>query len=63
MVVLDAPETLNAITRETLVALAAAFRALGEDASVRAVVVTGAGRRAFTTGARERRLLRSGLSV
>ena len=50
MVVLDAPETLNAITRETLVALAAAFRALGEDASVRAVVVTGAGRRAFTTG-------------
>ncbi|HXW24377.1 MAG TPA: enoyl-CoA hydratase [Xanthobacteraceae bacterium] len=44
-------EKLNALDPETIAALAAAARALHADAALRAVVVTGAGARAFIGGA------------
>jgi len=46
---LDRPEKLNALTFEVYRELTLVFRALGERASVRAVVITGAGK-AFCTG-------------
>src|SRR5690625_7457293 len=48
---LDRPETLNALNRETLVELEDAFRILMEDDTVKAVIVTGAGEKAFAAGA------------
>jgi enoyl-CoA hydratase len=48
-VTLDRPSALNALTRELLVELEAALDALATDASVRVVVLTGAGR-AFSAG-------------
>src|SRR5262249_22486526 len=50
LVVLTAPERLNAIGTETLAALDTALTTLGSDDSVRAFVVTGEGR-AFCAGA------------
>ncbi|MGW7044945.1 enoyl-CoA hydratase/isomerase family protein [Streptomyces avermitilis] len=50
VVTLDRPERLNAIDLETAAELAAVWRALRCDDSVRAVVLTGAGGRAFCTG-------------
>ncbi|MEU9286402.1 enoyl-CoA hydratase/isomerase family protein [Streptomyces sp. NPDC048275] len=47
---LDRPEKLNAIDVGLAAELAAAWRAFRFDDSVRAVVVTGAGERAFCTG-------------
>ncbi|GGN61583.1 enoyl-CoA hydratase [Streptomyces albiflavescens] len=47
---LDRPEKLNAIDLDTAAELAAAWREFRFDDSVRAVVVTGAGARAFCTG-------------
>ncbi|MFF1448539.1 enoyl-CoA hydratase/isomerase family protein [Streptomyces sp. NPDC058274] len=47
---LDRPERLNAIDLATAAELAAAWREFRFDDSVRAVVVTGAGERAFCTG-------------
>jgi len=44
-------EKLNALDPETIAALTAAARALHGDAALRAVVVTGAGERAFIGGA------------
>jgi len=44
-------EKLNALDPETIAALTAAARALHDDASLRAVVLTGAGERAFIGGA------------
>jgi len=44
-------EKLNALDPATIAALAAAARALCDDAALRAVVVTGAGERAFIGGA------------
>jgi enoyl-CoA hydratase/carnithine racemase len=46
---LDRPEKLNALTFEVYRELSEVFRALAERASVRAVVITGAGK-AFCTG-------------
>ena len=40
----DRPEKLNALTFEVYGELRDTFRALADDASVRAVVITGAGR-------------------
>jgi enoyl-CoA hydratase/carnithine racemase len=47
---LDRPERLNAIDLGTAAELAAAWQAFRYDDTVRAVVVTGAGSRAFCTG-------------
>ncbi|MCX4609784.1 enoyl-CoA hydratase/isomerase family protein [Streptomyces mirabilis] len=47
---LDRPEKLNAIDEALASELSAAWRALRFDDSVRAVVLTGAGERAFSTG-------------
>jgi enoyl-CoA hydratase/carnithine racemase len=47
---LDRPERLNAIDLATAAELASAWREFRFDDSVRAVVVTGAGERAFCTG-------------
>jgi enoyl-CoA hydratase/carnithine racemase len=50
VVTLDRPAKLNAIDLPTASELAACWRALRFDDSVRAVVLTGAGERAFCTG-------------
>lgn len=50
LVVIDSPATVNAITQGMLVDLAAAFRSLRGDPSVRAAVITATGRKAFSTG-------------
>jgi enoyl-CoA hydratase/carnithine racemase len=50
-VTLDRPEALNAISTELALELAAAVEPLGVDPEVRAVVLTGAGERAFCVGA------------
>jgi enoyl-CoA hydratase/carnithine racemase len=50
-VTLDRPEALNAISTELAVALAEAVEPLATDPAVRAVVLTGAGERAFCVGA------------
>jgi enoyl-CoA hydratase/carnithine racemase len=50
-VTLDRPEALNAISTELALELAAAVEPLGVDPGVGAVVLTGAGERAFCVGA------------
>jgi enoyl-CoA hydratase/carnithine racemase len=50
-VTLDRPEALNAISTELALDLAAAVEPLGVDPGVGAVVLTGAGERAFCVGA------------
>jgi enoyl-CoA hydratase/carnithine racemase len=50
-VTLDRPEALNAISTELATDLAGAVEPLGTDPAVRAVVLTGAGERAFCAGA------------
>ncbi|MFB8102374.1 enoyl-CoA hydratase/isomerase family protein [Streptomyces sp. NPDC056007] len=50
LVALDRPERLNAIDLETAGELTSLWRELRYDESVRAVVLTGAGARAFCTG-------------
>ena len=50
-VTLDRPEALNAISTELVLDLAAALEPLGVDPGVGAVVLTGAGDRAFCVGA------------
>lgn len=50
-VTLDRPEALNAISTELALELAAATEPLGVDPGVGAVVLTGAGERAFCVGA------------
>ncbi|WP_372015048.1 enoyl-CoA hydratase/isomerase family protein [Pseudoxanthomonas sp. 10H] len=47
----DRPDKLNALDRQTLAALDAAFAAAAEDAAVRAIVLTGSGTKAFVAGA------------
>jgi 2-(1,2-epoxy-1,2-dihydrophenyl)acetyl-CoA isomerase len=48
-ITLDRPQAYNALTGELLEALAATFGALARDGSVRAIVITGAGK-AFCSG-------------
>ncbi|WP_374011903.1 enoyl-CoA hydratase-related protein [Pseudoxanthomonas koreensis] len=48
---IDRPERLNALDRDTLEALDAAFAAAADDPQVRVVVLTGAGPKAFVAGA------------
>jgi len=50
-VTIDRPEVLNALDRPTLVALREAFLDVAADLRVGVVVLTGAGDRAFSTGA------------
>ncbi|MEW6475726.1 MAG: enoyl-CoA hydratase-related protein [Actinomycetota bacterium] len=50
VVTIDRPDVLNALDIPTLLELEKAFEALEEDSSVRAVIVTGAGERAFVAG-------------
>jgi enoyl-CoA hydratase len=50
VVTLDRPERANALDPPTLRALADAWRTLADDDAVRAVVLTGAGERAFCAG-------------
>lgn len=49
-VTLNRPEAMNALSRALRIELAAAMRGLAADDGVRAVVLTGAGTRAFTAG-------------
>lgn len=51
VVTLNRPDTLNALNRETLTELEQAFRELMDDDAVQAVIVTGAGEKAFAAGA------------
>lgn len=50
-VTINRPKVMNALNAKTLTELAHAFDALEADASVRAIVVTGAGEKAFIAGA------------
>lgn len=50
IVTLNRPQAMNALSRAMRSALAAGFRALEADEGVRAIVLTGAGTRAFTAG-------------
>ena len=50
-VTIDRPEVLNAIDAETELTLAGVWDAIETNRDVRAVVLTGAGERAFCTGA------------
>lgn len=49
-VTLNRPDAMNALSRALRAALAATMRDLAADDSVRAIVLTGAGTRAFTAG-------------
>jgi enoyl-CoA hydratase len=51
VITMSRPEALNAFNSEQLDLLGAAIRIVGEDRDVRAVVITGAGDRAFAAGA------------
>src|SRR5215212_9891615 len=51
LVTLNRPEVLNALDYQTLGELVAALETLDADDSVRCVVITGAGGRAFAAGA------------
>ena len=48
---LDRPERMNALSRATLLDLGRLGRELAADASVRAIILTGAGEKAFCAGA------------
>ena len=50
IVTMNRPEAMNAMSQEMRTLLALAFRELGADDSVRAIVLTGAGESAFTAG-------------
>ena len=50
-VTLNRPHARNALDRRMTAELAATFAQLGSDPNLRAVVVTGAGDRAFSAGA------------
>ncbi|MFG3498038.1 enoyl-CoA hydratase/isomerase family protein [Streptomyces sp. NPDC047928] len=50
VVTLDNPARLNALDADTVTGLTTTWRALRHDEAVRAVVLTGAGGRAFSTG-------------
>src|SRR5579863_3759643 len=58
---IDRPKVLNALNRETIEELSAAVDNLAADDSIRAVLLTGAGDRAFVAGADIRELAALGL--
>ena len=51
VVTINRPKVLNALNGATIGELEQAFSALKDDASVRVVVVTGAGEKSFVAGA------------
>ncbi len=51
VITMNRPQALNAFNSGQLDLLGAAFHALGQDRSVRVVILTGAGDRAFAAGA------------
>ena len=63
VVTMNRPEAMNALSAALRAELAAAMRALDADDSVRAVVLTGAGTRAFTAGLDLKELGEQGLSA
>jgi enoyl-CoA hydratase len=50
LITLNRPEKHNALSRETIAALSAAFKGFENDAELRAVILTGSGDRAFSAG-------------
>jgi enoyl-CoA hydratase len=50
-ITVNRPKVLNALNHQTLTELAHAFDAVRDDASVRALVITGSGEKAFVAGA------------
>src|SRR5688572_5658386 len=50
-VTINRPKVLNAMNARTIEELDACFRSLQQDAEVRAVILTGAGEKAFVAGA------------
>ena len=55
-VTINRPDKLNALNRETVSELSDAFTRVRDDAAIRALVVTGAGEKAFVAGADIREL-------
>lgn len=51
IITVNRPEVRNALNRETWLALDNAFRTLNDDPEVQAIIVTGAGDKAFVAGA------------
>lgn len=49
-VTLNRPEAMNALSRDLRADLAATMRKLAVDESIHAIILTGAGERAFTAG-------------
>jgi enoyl-CoA hydratase/carnithine racemase len=60
-VTIDRPEVLNALDADTEAALAGIWQGLEADRDIRAVVLTGAGERAFCVGADMKNVGKSGL--
>lgn len=50
-ITIDRPKVLNALNAQTVAEIGAAFEAAREDASVKAVILTGGGEKAFVAGA------------
>lgn len=63
IVTLNRPQAMNALSAALRQALAATFRELEADNSVRAIVLTGAGTRAFTAGLDLKELGQQGLGA
>ncbi len=63
VVTLNRPQAMNALNAALRRALAAAFRTLEADDNVRAIVLTGAGSRAFTAGLDLKELGQAGLGA
>jgi len=51
LITVNRPEKLNALNQAVISELGEAFRTAGEDASVKALILTGAGEKAFVAGA------------
>jgi enoyl-CoA hydratase len=51
LVTVNRPDKLNALNRDTMEELSDAFTRVREDAAIRALIVTGAGEKAFVAGA------------
>ena len=51
VITIDRPKKLNALNKETIKELHAAFKELDEDQEIRVIIVTGSGEKAFVAGA------------
>src|SRR5260370_6822723 len=50
-ITLNRPKVMNALNRRTVEELSAAFHAVKEDATVKGIILTGVGEKAFIAGA------------